>query len=1189
MGKYVLLWLLLSLGPNASMSRRGPDIVHNNELEDRAMLAQLAARSRVAVPKDCFLLTTAPRNTAEDDPVAVLALTSQEEAEAQYQIRKNSSYGSENEPPSEKEARRTFSAQQPHAVTRFKTDRATYSSYLPGGAPLIDHLFVRVNITPDWACLMKPIELLRRHRIPDMKELPNVEEFTLGETEEQRVNEILEYLLARLKDTKRDYIVRLSAADTESVSIAEDGLLKIYHGEVGQTHLLTVAESGESGDPLPVVLMIGHVDWQINIRLPTHQIMGPRGRKQLQIVPGKIQEKALEFFMQVDHLTGVDVNSDLERFFKVVKALYGENLWDFTFPAIELDVLARHAGYNLVRFSLSVLNFVTFGTIMPKGRSSVGDQKWHEKWQRIPTPLQAYMVQDITQAAGIAWVMTICWIIQLFPDAHLITQISTLNPVKMIKWWHKHVVLDVVSASRRIIPWQIQHSRRELTQVLLGDLNNKNVILEMLGDWPSVPAGGARFIHTVRTFLISKLPVLRLLDKDVWPVLEKEQYHMFRFGRFEIEAQPSPTDAVRTLSFSANPGVGPILTGLGNEINRTTIQQVTGQGASAKAVLLEYIRLNPQGGKDLMERVESSHAAGKSVFGFMRKAEEFVPLLRTALEVYGMLPSRPDGWVDLYPTGEKVKKRAQRLTDLALERAKQERNKADLSLQRSQILKTTAKAAKRKLPDRIDHHWPLLNLVTPRATEPGVIPRETALKIGEREESRPPKRRRIENPDHPMTDRLGPSRTEQPVITEPPRRVRAHNARPAETITSGALEREENEVTSRTVSWVTTYNEHTLQLGPPVAGASSPGREVALASQGCEEWRPLLPTGELEFVSTIYIVGSDHARNLARAMPEVHHHQLAVEYIPVEKWTDEAIEDAARCLRSLNLQDAAVFFWLHNDQVFVHASSGAPLFREYDSRLHCLGSLGTITQSRMKRLWEQSWPLITACKQAVEIILITPIPMYLTTPCCELSTHCVGFGQTAHYRGICRDVASLHEATVRWVSRIDSERIVIASPHLEMMEAAAAAREDWAENLRDSYSYDGVHFSYTGNLNLGALIWSVLQTRFWKLRPPSKNMKSPERGPPRAEPPEFRTRSVRQSRWDYGEFDTGDILVTHEREVVFSDAEMRASERGPWAEEEVQHQGPLVTEDEWALFRESVYAPGSGYVASRYHPGLPPA
>jgi hypothetical protein len=88
----------------------------------------------------------------------------------------------------------------------------------------------------------------------------------------------------------------------------------------------------------------------------------------------------------------------------------------------------------------------------------------------------------------------------------------------------------------------------------------------------------------------------------------------------------------------------------------------------------------------------------------------------------------------------------------------------------------------------------------------------------------------------------------------------------------------------------------------------------------------------------------------------------------------------------------------------------------------------------MQHLWEQAMPILEACKQNDRIG--TPLPIYLTTPCCEDPEHCVGLGQLTHFRGVTNGVASLHDATMRLVSRLKSPQMAVVCPHLELRDAA---------------------------------------------------------------------------------------------------------------------------------------------------------
>jgi hypothetical protein len=54
-----------------------------------------------------------------------------------------------------------------------------------------------------------------------------------NEVEERRVNEILGYYHVRVERTKGDFLICLLTADTESVSVAGNGLSNILNGRPG--------------------------------------------------------------------------------------------------------------------------------------------------------------------------------------------------------------------------------------------------------------------------------------------------------------------------------------------------------------------------------------------------------------------------------------------------------------------------------------------------------------------------------------------------------------------------------------------------------------------------------------------------------------------------------------------------------------------------------------------------------------------------------------------------------------------------------------------------------------------------------------------------------------------------------------------------------------------------------------------
>jgi hypothetical protein len=765
-----------------------------------------------------------------------------------------------------------------------------------------------------------------------------------------------------------------------------------------------------------------------------------------------------------------------------------------------------------------------------------------------------------------------CWITQTFPDALAVTQVSTLSPEKLIKWWFEKVVDGIIRFASPVVPWEVKNSRLEITECMAQqDLAHADVLTKMVGDWPSPPAGGARFIHTVRSFLIDSLPALRILDRESWPVLFPEQYHLVKFDRHMVAAQPSPPDPVNTLRWSANPGIGPLITCRPDQITATHLQLLIGRGVGTKALLLEYTRIHPNQGRDLLERVEASYTACRAAFGLVRRAMKMVPPIRDTLRVFGMLPDRPQGWVDLYREEEVKKQRVEKLTERALEQSKILREKSDELKVRGRELKEAAKAVKRKMPEKVDYSCPLVSKLTAMPAEVPPMPEHRLLAIGERLEHRPARKVRL-------IEEGGSAAVEK-------------KSRPAETVTSGALINSEGAQAAE--SLVSDWKKDPPALGFSGSGPFGRHTQRDLVTGRVGDWRGPVEPGVMEPMYAAYAVGSSHVLRWVQGLQSSVIH-VPITVIEVQEWTTEEIEKAADKLREVDLSGATVYIWMHDDLVYEVAETGDPLYQVYgDPTYHCDGELSVISGSRMKKLWSKSWPIVEACKAAIQLVLVTPLPRYVTAPCCETAGHCKGYHRTENFRRICRKVAELGEATLQWVSRIESDRILVFTPHLEMMQAAKAAREDWEYNLKESFHLDGVHLTRDSYLDLAKLMWNLSTYEPWKLRPPHPYMRSPERVDSQIQSFSFVSASPRAECWDRQEFcfeEFGDRRV-FEREdgitVIVSEEDVRMAERGPWANDALQYSGSPVRAEEWGQLREAAYA--SGYKPQseprRYYPG----
>ena len=688
-------------------------LLDHRAVMSRAAEAHRRARAQVVTPRDNFLVYPDERAISESHTNGVREFSRRESEDIQDFLRNHTV--PERLPYEGSDAahiKRVLGAQRPDHVTEFTRKGKNSADYLPGGAPLVDHLHARLAFMPDWKVISPAINYLRQHRLPDLERPASQREIVLGETSERHVQVTLEFLREHVKLTKKTFFTCTLAADTESVGIEVADYRKLTSSQPGTNHTVRLASSGTPAESLPVVLTVGHVGWHVAIRIPTRVVKTSRGNPCLRIVPGTLQDGVPAFLTELGVMTGVGLVDDLRDFFKLVDHLYGVDLLGHVHAPLELDRLARLAGYNLVGYGVEALNWSCFGTILPKGRCSRGDGKWHLPWDALSTPLRAYMTADISQCAAAAELFKYLWAMHMFPDLHAVSQVSTLSAADLLLWWEKHITLRVDSYTQ-IPPWRAARSMGEVWPLLLGSSENGLAIADLQPCWPSLVAGGPRFLHSARAFLIEKLEILRGMSPLTWPVLPRTVLSQVLFNRHEVRGKPIPTDPTTSLQWSPDPMIRGKILHRQQAINWKAIRCLSEGGVGVKAVVLEFIRLNHSSGKDLLMRLESHRRAGSTVFGCVQKAARLVPSIREMLTALNSTPPRPKGWADPYKEEEAREGRLARLIARADEMASTARCKAEVSLRLCCQLKEAVRSVRKRPLNQINMAHPLLQLISP--------------------------------------------------------------------------------------------------------------------------------------------------------------------------------------------------------------------------------------------------------------------------------------------------------------------------------------------------------------------------------------------------------------------------------------------------------------------------------------------
>ena len=560
-----------------------------------------------------------------------------------------------------------------------------------------------------------------------------------------------------------------------------------------------------------------------------------------------------------------------------------------------------------------------------------------------------------------------------------------------------------------------------MMEFLTTNIPNSSTFLQLLADWPSVTSGGARFVHTVRTFLVEKqLPLLQDIDSVNWPGLQSEQYLSVRFGRKQVAAQPSPTDPVQKVEgFAANPGVGPLLEGPVDLISNITVnlKRICGDGVCIKTLLIEFIRLQPSEGRALLKRLEESPSEVKKVLG-KKGIGKKVSGMREVLACFNMMPDRLTNWVDPFHSkeqmAEKVKSLVQRALQLSADlkvkaaklaaqsrqfrlqaepledkemtdtEMKKKAEKAETLMTQAQVLEERSLQLKhhaemaKDLNEKNGRLRPLFNLLSSRIkVQPRSLDKKQIRTIGAKNV---PKKRQWLDPapeEVPMSKKLyrgePMAAAGLPVVTT----LQVPNG-PKQNLQSSVLTQNNGTFPPASSANLHMIKKTVNENSAKTRMLSATGFAVEEPLHAKQSLKPQLP---IDFDAArllppifgkqipaplalapqpnhIYLIGFEHALQLGHALRSLMPH-LSVKTIHLNSWSPQAVNQVADTLQALDLASSIVVSWLHDDEVFVQSDLGIPLARSnYDSRLHCPGRLGTISRAHMETVCELTSPIL---------------------------------------------------------------------------------------------------------------------------------------------------------------------------------------------------------------------------------------
>ena len=506
---------------------------------------------------------------------------------------------------------------------------------LPGRVSLVTHLAEFCNQDKNWTPLLGKVKWLGSHRIPHPDLLKNVMEITIGIDNQERINKAITWVEYNLK---RDLINGCSstvAADTESLNIAEPQLrdipgVKPWDRLMGYLERpspdpLHLAASREKGVPMPVRIMFGGLDWMLTIRLPVEY---SSDRKKVNFKKSDYQPSLNALLDTMPYLIGSGIKADIAEITSLVHTLWPKSdFCNHIGRPVEIQWLLRFAGIATSHSGVHHVLWWALHFFAPKSHFvSTGDGMWGLPFCQLPEPLQLYCLTDTIMVARATNVIAMLWMANKLPDLAHIYQVTGLRHRAIMTWFLRDVVIKGIEHctacdfTRRTSMLAENRPVRSISDVL-NQLQIPSTIpayqfYTETAEWPSVTAGGARFLHSVRAQQTTYFQILFRAFPNVWPLPNPSRVELHHFFRPAQSVMPHPSDPVQSPALQANPGLQVLRAQGRDDLTVEKVNEiVAATGLPRRAVILEAFCLDPEVGAQWLSKMDRNRTYVKLLLG----------------------------------------------------------------------------------------------------------------------------------------------------------------------------------------------------------------------------------------------------------------------------------------------------------------------------------------------------------------------------------------------------------------------------------------------------------------------------------------------------------------------------------------------------------------------------------------------
>ena len=334
---------------------------------------------------------------------------------------------------------------------------------------------------------------------------------------------------------------------------------------------------------LPVRILIGSgSEWLASLKVGITPIVTD-GHAEFKIEFGRSCGYEVQFLTSIGTLVGFTAMSDMHALTEFFQTFYPEA--NFKPPRVlELSTLAIAAGYKLHAYDpTSLCNQIT-GALFEDAPATFPSDYYTLTLRDLPSERIDYARWYMYQVSAVYAILQGTLIRNLFPDSEIATELLALTP-KHLYIWFSELISQAISDSkidheamvsaqtRKQLTLSIRKAKPKpnasigITDDVLYSFNHValasqpthdvTLLADLIPSWPTIVHGGARYLHSARSFFHRQYEILKRMstvDSLILPNLNHEVDNDLRFVTlyqrglvFDDSPEPAPGIGLKPL------------------------------------------------------------------------------------------------------------------------------------------------------------------------------------------------------------------------------------------------------------------------------------------------------------------------------------------------------------------------------------------------------------------------------------------------------------------------------------------------------------------------------------------------------------------------------------------------------------------------------------------------------------------